>query len=155
MDIEKLIEEGYKKTDNELEDYFRRLYEEFNNNPRIVYEYANILDYLGKEEQAISIYRESLSKGISGRYHDMCLIQLASSLRLLGNLNESYEILFDLYNKTKEPSSLLFLSLTLFDLNKSKDAICLMFSHILGNNDGFLDEYRRALTNYIDKICKS
>jgi len=155
MDTEKIIEEGYRKSDNELEDYFRNLYEKFNDNPRIVYEYANVLDYLGKEKEAIPLYKEALRKGLPGKYLDMCLIQLASSFRLVGNLNESYEILSDLYNKTKEPSSLLFLSLTLFSLNEIKDAYCLMFKYILEKNEGFLEDYRRALTQYINEICKS
>ncbi|BDC17578.1 tetratricopeptide repeat protein [Acidianus sp. HS-5] len=153
MDIEKLIEEGYKKPDEELEDYFKKLYQEFGDNPRVIYEYANVLDYLGKEKEAIPLYREALRKGITGKYHDMCLIQLASSLRLVGELDESYEILSDIYNKSKEPSSLLFLSLTMFNLGRASEAFCLMFKHILGRNEGFLGEYRRALTQYIDGIC--
>ncbi|AWR98530.1 tetratricopeptide repeat protein [Metallosphaera hakonensis] len=155
MDIEKLIEEGYRRPDHELEDYFRKLYEEFNDDPRIVYEYANVLDYLGKEREAIPLYREALRKGVSGKRHDMCLVQLASSLRLVGDFRESYEILSNLFHGTKEPSSLLFLSLTLVSLNKMDEAFCLMFRYILGKNEGFLEDYRRALTQYIDEICKN
>ena len=155
MDVEKLIEEGYERPDDELEDYFGELYEEFGDDPRIVYEYANVLDYLGREREAIPLYREALKKGLSGKYRDMCLIQLASSLRLVGDLNESYEILSDLYGKTGEPSSLLFLSLTLIGLGRKDDALCMMLRHVLGGSEGFLEEYRRALTQYINEICKN
>lgn len=54
-----------KTTDNELEDYFRKLRKKSNNNPRIIYEYTNVLDYLGKE--SISLYKEALRKGLSGK----------------------------------------------------------------------------------------
>ncbi|GGP21694.1 hypothetical protein GCM10007981_14540 [Thermocladium modestius] len=152
-DIEELIRKGYEEPDERIEEYFKRLYEEYGNDPRLIYEYANVLDYLGKEKEAIPLYRLALEKGLNGEHKDMCLIQLASSLRVIGELQESYEILDEVYKRTKDPASLLFFILTLNDLDMMKKAVCLLASYILEEDKGLIPNYKRALRQYYGELC--
>ncbi|MDT7900935.1 MAG: tetratricopeptide repeat protein [Acidianus sp.] len=143
-----------KNPDEKIEGYFRRLYEMYNDDPRVIYEYANVLYFLGREREAIPLYRRALKNGLEGYRKDMCYIQLASSLRIVGELDESYKILEEIYQRTKDPASLLFLTLTLIDLGMKEKAICLLVNYILGEDKGFLSDYSRALTQYYQELCQ-
>jgi len=147
------IQKGYALPDHMLEEYFRRLYESCNQHPRIIYEYANVLDYLGREGEAIPLYMEALSKGISGELRKSCLIQLGSSLRVVGELEKSRQVLLNVYKDSGEPASLLFLTLTLHDMGKDLEALCTLSESLLGKEEGLISNYRRALTNYLHQIC--
>jgi len=151
--IEELIKKGYEEPDERIEEYFMGLYEKYGDDPRVIYEYASVLDYLGKEIEAIPLYKRSLEKGLEGVRKDMCLIQLASSLRVVGELKESHTILDEVYRRTKDPASLLFLALTLKDLGMENKASCMLASYILGEGKGLIPNYERALKQYYRDIC--
>lgn len=36
-----------EEPDERIEEYFRGLYEKYGDDPRVIYEYASVLDYLG------------------------------------------------------------------------------------------------------------
>ncbi|BBD72686.1 hypothetical protein HS1genome_1075 [Sulfodiicoccus acidiphilus] len=154
-DIEELIRKGLEEPDRKIEEYFKGLYERYGEDPRVIYEYANVLDYLGKEWDAIPLYKRALEKGLVGERKDMCLIQLASSLRVVGELKESYTILEEVYRRTRDPSSLLFLALTLSDMGRKERAICLLAIRLLEGNEGLLPNYKRALKEYFQEMCGS
>ena len=83
----------------------------------------------------------------------MCLVQLASSLRVVGEQKESHTILDKVYRRTKDPASLLFLTLTLKDLGMENKAFCMLASYILGEGKGLIPNYERALKQYYRDIC--
>ncbi|BCU66818.1 hypothetical protein HS7_02550 [Sulfolobales archaeon HS-7] len=152
-EIEELIKKGLALPDSEVENYFKELYHKYSNNARVAYEYAGILDYLGREEEAIPLYKKSLEMGLEGRPRDMCLIQLGSSLRVTGRLQESEQVLREIYERTRDPASLLFLVLTLSDMRMSVNALCLMSEYILRGESGFLPEYKGVLSRYFNNLC--
>jgi len=69
---------------------------------------------------AIPLYKRSLEKGLEGVRKDMCLIQLASSLRVIGELKKNHIILDKVYRRTKDPAFPLLLTFTLKDLGMEK-----------------------------------
>lgn len=52
--------------------------------PDALYEWASVHDYLGMELDAIPFYRAALDRGLSGARRSQAIIQLASSLRNVG-----------------------------------------------------------------------
>ncbi|MDF2917767.1 MAG: hydrolase [Microbacterium sp.] len=49
------------------------------------YERASLHDFLGEEAAAIPLYRSALEEGLAGKRRSACVIQLASSLRNVGD----------------------------------------------------------------------
>ncbi len=58
-----------------------------------VYERASLHDYLGEEAAAIPLYRAALDAGLSGERRSSCVIQLASSLRNVGDASGALALL--------------------------------------------------------------
>lgn len=55
---------------------------------RAKFELANVLDYLGQEAQAVPLYKEAISLGLSAEYDAYARLQLGSSLRNVGRIEE-------------------------------------------------------------------
>ena len=154
-ELDDLIEMGWKQgfSDDELLDYFKDLYLRFPKNSRLSYEYGGAHDYLGKEEEAIPLYKEALELGISGSFRIKTLIQLGSSYRNLGRLEESMEVLEKAVEESEgDPAAVIFLSLTLWSSGKAGEATLLALRHIYRENGGLVQRYRRSLGNYLKEL---
>ncbi|MFS0714740.1 tetratricopeptide repeat protein [Microbacterium sp. 2P01SA-2] len=57
------------------------------------YERASLHDYLGEEAEAIPLYRTALDSGLTGERRSACIIQLASSLRNVGDASGALALL--------------------------------------------------------------
>lgn len=111
------------------------------------FERACAFDSTGAPDQAVSLYRKALVTGLAGIRRRRAVIQLASSLRNLGQPEESVALL------TKEldgPSDILddavraFLALALTDIGREREAVSVALS-TLGRH---LPRYQRSLGNY-------
>lgn len=58
-----------------------------------LFERASALDFAGREDLAVRLYREAVAAGLVGQCRRLAVIQLASSLRIVGQPHDSVEIL--------------------------------------------------------------
>ena len=56
---------------------------------RVAYEYGSVLDAAGESAQAVPLYEEALTTGLSEPYRHRCQVQLAVALRDLGRVDEA------------------------------------------------------------------
>lgn len=61
--------------------------------PEVVYEVGGAYDTAGEEETAAGYYERAMAMGLSGDALRRCLLQYGSTLRNLGRLDESVEVL--------------------------------------------------------------
>lgn len=89
-----------------------------------LYEWASVLDFLGREAEAIPVYRQTLEAGLDAERQPQALIQLASSLRNVGDPGAAIEILEQMQeNPVTGDAHRAFLALALFDAERRDDAI--------------------------------
>lgn len=114
-----------------------------------LYEWASIHDFLGRERDAVSLYRAALDGGLSGDRRPQAVIQLASSLRNIGDPAAAVALLEDL---PEDPgtgaAARAFLALALHDLGRHDDALRVAL-HALSPT---LPRYRRAVQAYADAL---
>lgn len=78
----------------EVLDDMRILVEERDtDDPEALFEWASAHDFLGREREAIPLYRKALDLGLSGDRLPQAIIQLASSLRNIGEPEAAVELL--------------------------------------------------------------
>jgi len=83
----------YKDDPNRLIEHFRHFADQYPTTGRAKFELANVLDYLGEEAQAIPLYEEAISLGLSAEYEAYAHLQLGSSLRSAGRVKEAESLL--------------------------------------------------------------
>jgi tetratricopeptide (TPR) repeat protein len=111
------------------------------------FERAAARDSTGRSDLAVPLYREALDRGLTGERRRRAVIQLASSLRNLGDLSASVELL---EAELAEPPDLLddavraFLALALVDSGRAREAV----SHALIALAPHLPRYQRSVANY-------
>lgn len=91
---------------------------------RLRYEYAGTYDSAGLEQEALAHYDAALAADLAEPFRHRALIQKASTLRHLGRLEESLEILSQL--ATERPNSIVvqaFRAFTLHDLGRDAEAL--------------------------------
>jgi len=117
---------------------------------RIAYEYAGTFDSAGRAEEAVPLYREALALGLREPYRHRCQLQLASSLRNLGRLEEAIELVDDVVSR--HPDSLgaaMFRALVLHDAGRGLEALRDLMSLLATTStDEDVARYRRSLARY-------
>jgi tetratricopeptide (TPR) repeat protein len=111
------------------------------------FERASAFDSTGHEDQAIALYRQALERGLEGERRRRAVIQLASSLRNVGQAQESVALLTA--ERTAGSDHLddavsAFLALALVDTGREREAVSLA----LGALAPHLPRYQRSLANY-------
>ncbi|HWC21824.1 MAG TPA: tetratricopeptide repeat protein [Flexivirga sp.] len=100
------------------------LQQRFPKDGRVLYELAGAHDSAGREAEALAWYDKALAQRIDEPYRHRALIQQASTLRLLGRLEESLAILDRLVADHPDNSAVvLFRALTLHDLGRDTEAL--------------------------------
>ena len=116
-----------------------------------LFELASANDSTGNEAQAAPLYKKALDNGLTGLRRRRASIQLASTIRNLGEPLKSVEIL---RKELNAPSDELddavkaFLSLALIDTGKEKEAAALALTIVAPH----LVRYQKSLRNYANKI---
>jgi tetratricopeptide (TPR) repeat protein len=117
-----------------------------------LYEQGSALDSTGHSDLAVPLYRQALEIGLPADRRRQAVIQLASSLRNLGQATESVALLTA---EKKMPSDDLddavnaFLALALVDTGREREATSLALTALSRH----MTRYRRSLANYACLIC--
>jgi tetratricopeptide (TPR) repeat protein len=115
------------------------------------YERASALDSTGRSDLAVPLYRQALSLGLGSDRRRPAVIQLASSLRNLGQAEESVALL---RAERKAGSDELddavsaFLALALVDTGREREAVSLALAALAPH----LPRYQRSLANYAREL---
>jgi tetratricopeptide (TPR) repeat protein len=111
-------------------------------------------DSTGHPELAVPLYRSALKAGLAGLRRRRAAIQLASSLRNLGNAKEAAGILTE---ELRSPSDELdgavraFLALALVDLGQEREAVAVSLTAL----SRYLPRYNRSLARYAQALTSS
>jgi cyanophycin synthetase len=128
----------------------RNLFEDRRDDPRLAFELASALDAAGDEAAAVPLYRESLAAGLREPHRHRARIQLASSLRALGDGAEAYAILSELAAERPHSASVAaFHALAAVDVGRGEEAVANLIDalvHHAGDEDALA--YQRALHAY-------
>jgi len=111
------------------------------------FERAAAFDSTGHSDRAVPLYREALDLGLTGERRRRTVIQLASSMRNLGQPEESVKLLTaELTAGADHLDDAVrgFLALALVDVGREREAV----SHALGALAPHLPRYQRSLANY-------
>ena len=112
-----------------------------------LYELAGSYDSTGRSDLAIPLYREALDAGLAGPRRRQAVIQLASSLRNIGHVDESVALLeaeAAAGSDDLDDAVAAFLALALADAGREREALSL----VLGALAPHLPRYQRSVTNY-------
>ncbi len=111
-----------------------------------LFERAAALDSTGHSDLAVPLYRQTLEQGLSGLRRRRAVIQLASSLRNLGQSGESVALLTaerDAPSDELDDAVTAFLALALVDVGHERAAISLALSALARH----LPRYQRSVAN--------
>jgi len=117
------------------------------------FERAGAQDSTGHPELAVPLYREALEAGLIGERRRRAVIQLASSLRNLGQTEESVALLERERNRTSDAlddAVAAFLALALHDVGRHDEALSLSLSALAPH----LQRYQRSVSNYARLIVE-
>lgn len=111
------------------------------------FERASAFDSTGHEDEAVTLYRRALELGLEDDRRRRAVIQLASSLRNIGQARESVALLTaerDAGSDELDDAVSAFLALALVDTGREREAVSLA----LGALAPHLPRYQRSLANY-------
>jgi tetratricopeptide (TPR) repeat protein len=128
----------------------RRLVEERPaDDPEALYEWASVHDFLGLEAEAVPLYRAALDAGLAGDRRPQAVIQLASSLRNIGDAEAAAAVLRDHPRHPVTGSAAeAFLALALYDAGRPGEALRVA----LGALAPTLPLYQRAVLSYAAEL---
>jgi tetratricopeptide (TPR) repeat protein len=115
------------------------------------FERAAALDSTGHSDLAVPLYREALDLGLEGERRRRAVIQMASSLRNLGQAEESVELLtaeWDAGSDDLDDAVAAFLALALVDTGREREAVSVALRALAPH----LPRYQRSLGNYARSI---
>ena len=116
------------------------------------YNRGSTFDNEGDPERAVPLYREALELGLQPHYRRQATIQLASSLRNLGQAEEGAELLRAELSRDDsdefEDALAGFLALTLADSGSEREALGFALTALAGH----MDRYSRSLRNYASEL---
>jgi hypothetical protein len=120
---------------------------------RGAFERASAFDSTGHPDQAVPLYRRAIELGLDGGLRRQAVIQLASSLRNLGQPSESVELLTA--ERGREADELddavnAFLALALVDVGREREAVSVTLEALTPH----LSRYQRSLANYARLIAE-
>ena len=115
------------------------------------FERASARDSTGQSDKAIPLYRAALAAGLSGIRRRRATIQLASSLRTVGEVAESEALL---RAELQQPSDELdgavraFLALALVEAGREREAVGVSLTALAK----YLPRYNRSLARYAERL---
>lgn len=114
-----------------------------------LFELGGVHDSMGCEQTAIDYYRRAIAAGLVGERATRVNIQLASTLRNVGSVDEAISILeVPSPRGVDDDARQAFLALALFDAGRHGDALRTALLALITTLDG----YGRALTEYADDL---
>ncbi len=114
-----------------------------------LFELAGVHDASGLEDEAIPLYRRAIEAGLEGTSALRASIQLASTLRNVGESSEAVSILESMPDAgIDEGARQAFLALALHDEGRHGDAVRTALLALIPTLDG----YKRSLTSYAAEL---
>jgi tetratricopeptide (TPR) repeat protein len=116
------------------------------------FERAGAFDSLGHEHEAVPLYRQALEHGLEAERRRRAVIQLASSLRNLGQAAESVALLRaerEAQSDELDDAVAAFLALALVDTGREREAVSLALAALSRH----LPRYQRSLSAYARAIA--
>jgi hypothetical protein len=117
--------------------------------PRALFELASAHDLVGREAEAVPLYRAALDGGLDPQHRPLAVIQLASSLRNIGRAAEAVALLETMPDDAHAPGRDAFLALALHDAGRPTEALALALRRLAPT----LPEYGRAVAAYADELA--
>ena len=120
----------------------------------IAYQIAWTCDTLGRAEQAVAAYEKAIALGLPPNEHSNALIGLGSTLRTLGQLDRSAEVLRSGQRQFPDNREFdAFLALTLHAQGKHAEALALALDTLITTTeDPGLTAYGRALRHAASQL---
>ena len=119
-----------------------------------LFERACAQDSTGHPDRAVPLYRAALDAGVTGIRRRRAVIQMASSLRNLGDPAEAVRLLT---RELEQPSDELdgavraFLALALVDVGREREAVAASLTAL----SKYLPRYNRSLARYAKALADS
>ena len=133
-------------------DHFKALAAQHPENPSVLFRLAGAYDSAGREVEAIAPYRAALASGLNESEDLRARIQLASTLRNVGEFEEAVQILTQVCAKNPElRAARAFLALALTSAGHADRAVSELLDLLL-TNPGPLEAYHRSLRGYADDL---
>ncbi|MFJ4915157.1 tetratricopeptide repeat protein [Streptomyces sp. NPDC088726] len=121
----------------------------------VAYQTAWSHDSLGLEAQAVPFYERALERpGLLAEDRHGAFLGLGSTLRVLGRHEAAREVFRRGLEEFAQDASLLtFLSMTLYNLGESREAVRTLLQVTAATSaDGRVQSYRRAIEYYADSL---
>ena len=115
------------------------------------FERASALDSTGHSDLAVPLYRQALELGLDSERQRRAVIQMASSLRNMGQASESVALLTaerDRESDDLDDAVSAFLALALVDTGREREAVSLALTALSRH----MNRYRRSVANYAQLI---
>lgn len=116
-----------------------------------LYERGSAFDSTGHSDLAVPFYRDALKRGLPESRRRQAVIQLASSLRNLGQATESVALLTAERNRGSDElddAVYAFLALALIDVGREKEAVSISLTALSRH----MTRYKRSVENYAKDI---
>lgn len=111
-------------------------------------EWGGVHDALGLEEGAVEPYRAALEAGLDAEHAHRVALQLASTLRNLGEHDEAIRLLEQLHAPELGDAPAVFLALALHGAGRQNDALRTALTALARH----LPLYRRAAERYAQEL---
>ncbi|HZZ91809.1 MAG TPA: tetratricopeptide repeat protein [Usitatibacter sp.] len=115
------------------------------------FERAAARDSTGRPAEAVPLYEAALAAGLPGIRRRRAVIQMASSMRNLGDSKRAAGMLAAELEQPVdelEPAVRAFLALALADLGREREAVAMSLSAL----SGYLPRYNRSLARYAEDL---
>ena len=157
MDWEERISQLWESIDRQSEEEFLSRMEQLTaelpaDSAVAAFERAASLDSTGHSDLAVPLYRQALELGLPGQRRRRAVIQLASSLRNLGQASQSVALLTaerEVESDDLDDAVSAFLALALVDTGHEREAVSLALTALSRH----MTRYRRSLANYAEEIA--
>jgi hypothetical protein len=117
--------------------------------PRALFELACAHDLVGREAEAVPLYRAALDGGLDPEHRPSAVIQLASSLRNVGEPAEAVALLEALPDDADAAGRDAFLALALHDAGRPTEALAVALRRLAPTLPG----YGRAVAAYAEELA--
>jgi len=119
-----------------------------------LFERAAAFDSTGRADRAVPLYEAALDAGLDGERRRRAVIQMASSLRNLGQAQEAVAMLtaeLDATADALDGAVRAFLALALADVGREREAVSVALTAL----SGYLPRYNRSLAYYAQELTGS
>jgi tetratricopeptide (TPR) repeat protein len=134
--------------------HFQQVVEQFPNDSRAHFEYGGAFDCAGREAEAIPHYYRAMEMGLAGNDLPRLYVQLGSSLRNVGKIEEAIQLLNEGCQRfPDQPALQMFRAFALYSAGRhAESAVDLMELAIAHIQTADMQTYQRAIRLYTDEI---